>query len=401
MKVLCVVGTRPQLIKAAAAWPALRRDHEPRLVDTGQHYDEEMAGRFFGELHLPPPAHQLGVGSGSHAKQVAAIIDRLEPVVLDERPEAVAVFGDTNSTLAGALVAAKLDVPLAHVEAGLRSFDRRMPEEVNRVVVDHLAQLLLAPNASAAANLRAEGIGVERAPALPVPAGPAAEPPAGVGSGPVGPARIRVEITGDLMQDLCAATVPAVRDPEAVGADAPAPVADLRLRPGEYLFATVHRAENRPPEAVRGWLAVLAALDRPVVLALHPGTRRALDESDCAVPANVRIVPPQGYATTLALQLHAAAVVTDSGGVQRESAWLGTPALVLRETTEWGETLEERGGRGALVGRDPARAAAALARLAPATSGAADARRRATGAAVEPAGAADRISAALAAWLAG
>jgi UDP-GlcNAc3NAcA epimerase len=381
----CVVGTRPQIIKAAAVWPALHRAHRPRLIDTGQHYDEEMAGRFFGELHLPPPAHQLGVGSGTHARQVAAIMDRLEPIVLDDPPDAVLVFGDTNSTLAGALVAAKLELPLAHVEAGLRSFDRRMPEEVNRVVVDHLAELLFAPNENAAANLRAEGIGQGLS-------------GRGVG-GPAG-AQVRVEIVGDLMQDLCAATLDEVRDRASIRSAAPRAVSALGLVPGAYLFATVHRSENRVPDALRAWLAVLGGLDRPVVLALHPGTRRAIDESDCAVPGNVRVVPPQGYRTTLALQLHAGAVVTDSGGVQREAAWLGTPTLVLRETTEWPETLEGRGGRSTLVGRDLGRATSALARLAPIGTAEHDAAARARAALVEATGAADAIAESLGRWLA-
>ena len=216
MKLACVVGTRPQIIKVGAAWPALHRDHAVTLIDTGQHYDDDLAGHFFGELHLPPPAHQLGVGSGSHARQVAAMLDRLEPTLLDDRPDAVVVFGDTNSTLAGALVASKLELPLAHVEAGLRSFDRRMPEEINRVVVDHLAGLLFAPDENAVANLRAEGIG----PRL-----------SGTRVGPVR-SSARVEVVGDLMQDLCAATVERARDPALIGADAPEPIRSLRLQPG-------------------------------------------------------------------------------------------------------------------------------------------------------------------------
>ena len=384
MKLSCVVGTRPQLIKAAALWPALRRDHDAVLIDTGQHYDEDMAGGFFEELSLPRPGHSLGVGSGSHAAQVAAMIGGLEPLLDGDRPDGVVVFGDTNSTLAGGLVATKMDLPLAHVEAGLRSFDRRMPEEINRVVVDHLAQLLLAPNENARANLRAEGIGAGL-----------------VGSGVGWPAgsEVRVEVVGDLMQDLCAATVPRVRDQASIGAAAPAPVAALGLRTGEYLFATVHRAENREPDALVGWVGVMGALGAPIVLSLHPGTRQALHSSGSVLPPNVRLVPPLGYRTTLALQLHAAAVVTDSGGVQREAAWLGTPALVLRETTEWVETLEERGGRSALVGRDTSRALAAMERLAPAGLAREKAISRAATAEVPPAGAAEAISASLGSWL--
>jgi UDP-N-acetylglucosamine 2-epimerase len=277
-----------------------------------------------------------------------------------------------------------MDLPLAHVEAGLRSFDRRMPEEINRVVVDHLSGLLFAPTEDARANLRAEGIGSRLS---------------GTGAGGRAGTQVRLEVVGDLMQDLCAATAGRVRNAAAIGTAAPGPVAALGLRTGEYLFATVHRAENRPPEAIAGWTGVMSALDAPIVLALHPGTRQAIDDSGLAIPANVRVVPPLGYRTTLALQLHAAAVVTDSGGVQREAAWLGTPTLVLRETTEWGETLEERGGRSALVGRDAGRAVAALARLAPRAAARDDAVRRAATAAVPPAGAAEAISASLESWL--
>jgi UDP-GlcNAc3NAcA epimerase len=372
VKLACVVGTRPQLIKAAALWPALSERHEGILIDTGQHYDEELAGSFFHELGLAQPHYELGVGSGSHTRQLAAMLDRLEPVLLDARPEAVVVFGDTNSTLAGALAAVQLELPMAHVEAGLRSFDRRMPEEVNRVLVDHLAGVLFAPTDDAVANLRAEGIGETSSQ--------------------------RVERVGDLMQDLCAATLSAVRDAAAVGGRAPDPVRGLGLRPGRYLFATIHRAENRLPAAIDRWTRLLDELDRPIVLALHPGTRRALDEHGAALSHAVHLLPPLGYRSTLALQLHAAAVITDSGGVQREAAWLGVPTLVLRETTEWPETLEPAGGRSVLVGTDLARAKAALDRLAPADSAPGAASERARTVAVEPAGAATAIAETLASW---
>ncbi|HET7678353.1 MAG TPA: UDP-N-acetylglucosamine 2-epimerase (non-hydrolyzing) [Candidatus Limnocylindrales bacterium] len=392
MKLVCVVGTRPQLIKAAAAWPALREAHQPVLVDTGQHYDEQLAGTFFAELGLPLPDHELGVGSGSHARQTAAMLDRLEPLLLDERPDAVVVFGDTNSTLAGALAASKLDLALAHVEAGLRSYDRRMPEELNRVVVDHLSGLLLVTGDEAARNLRAEGIAVERL---------ADADGADADSGSARHHRQRIVVVGDLMQDLLAATIDQVRQPDSIGAAAPDAVRELSLRPGEYLFATVHRAENREPAATAEWLRLLGELDRPVALALHPGTKRVIDEHGSVVPAGVHLLPPLGYRTTLALQLHAAAVVTDSGGVQREAHWLGVPALVLRETTEWPETLVASGGRALLVGRDSGRARAALGRLAPGDSAAAEARRRAAGATVAPAGVARAVAGAVTDWLAG
>ncbi len=366
MRIVSVVGTRPQLIKAAALVPALRARHEEVFVDTGQHYDEAMAGTFFAELGLPRPDHALGVGGGSHAEQTARMLLALEPVLVAERPDAVLVYGDTNSTLAGALTAAKLGIPVAHVEAGLRSFDRRMPEELNRVVADHLSRWLFAPTPAAVANLAAEGVtdGVLR--------------------------------VGDLMQDLAARIGREVSGPAALAAVAGA--LGLPLGPGGYAFATVHRAENRDPDAMRAWAAVLAdaAADRPVVLALHPGTRAALDAAGVELPPGVHVVPPQGYRTTLTLQLHAAAVLTDSGGVQREAAWLRTPCLVLRDRTEWVEAVAESGGRMVVVGLDRRRAALELARLAPAADAPRLAAERAAGLDLAPAGAGVAIAAALA-----
>jgi UDP-N-acetylglucosamine 2-epimerase len=363
MRIVTVVGTRPQLIKAAALSPVLRQRHEEVLVDTGQHYDEVMAGTFFRELGLARPDVSLDAGSGSHAAQTAAMLAGVEPVLLEQRPDAVMVYGDTNSTLAGALAAAKLGIPVAHVEAGLRSFDRAMPEEINRVVVDHLATWCFAPTEAAVDHLAAEGI------------------------------RAGVHLVGDLMQDLAARVSREVADPAVLaGLD---PDLAARLIPGGYLFATVHRAENRDPAAMAAWsglLAVIATPERPVLLALHPGTRAALDAAAIRLDAAVLVVPPQGYRTSLALQLHAAAVLTDSGGVQREAAWLGTPCLVLRERTEWPEATRGDAALSVLVGRDAGLAARVLARLAPADGEShRAAERRARALALEPAGAAARI----------
>jgi len=360
-----VVGTRPQLIKAAALMPVLRRRHAEVFVDTGQHYDEAMAGSFFSELDLPRPDHTLGVGGGSHAEQTARMLTALESILLSARPDAVLVYGDTNSTLAGALAAAKAGIPVAHVEAGLRSFDRRMPEEINRVVADHLSRWLFAPTPAAVTNLAAEGItdGVLQ--------------------------------VGDLMQDLAARVAAEVRDPAVLAAVATG--LGLPLVPGGYLFSTIHRAENRDPDAMRAWSGILAdaAAERPVVLALHPGTAAALDAAGIALDPAVRVVPPQGYRTTVTLQLHAAAVLTDSGGVQREAAWLRTPCLILRDRTEWVEAVAESGGRMVVVGLDRLHAAAELARLAPPAEAPAMAAGRAASLDLQPAGAADAISAAL------
>jgi len=366
VRIVSVVGTRPQLIKAAALQPVLRRVCEEIFVDTGQHYDEAMAGSFFDELGLARPDHSLGLGGGGHGDQTGRMLIALEPLLTAEKPDAVLVYGDTNSTLAGTLAAAKLGIPVAHVEAGLRSHDRHMPEELNRIVADHLSRWLFAPTPAAVANLAAEGI------------------TAGV-----------LEV-GDLMLDLAARVLDELRDPavlrrlsERLG---------LPLAPGRYLFATVHRAENRDPVAMARWSALLRAVaspDRPVVLALHPGTRAAVNAAGVALPDGVAVVEPQGYRSSLALQLHAAAVLTDSGGVQRESAWLGVPCLVLRTTTEWVEAVGGAGSSAVLVGLDREAALREISLRAPFAQGIERAVARAANLQLTPSGAAERIAAAL------
>ena len=366
MRIISVVGTRPQLIKAAALEPVLRRDHEDVFVDTGQHYDDTMAGDFFAELGLARPDHALGIGGGGHGDQTGRMLIALEPLLEAAAPDAVLVYGDTNSTLAGALAAAKLGIPVAHVEAGLRSFDRRMPEELNRVVADHLSSWLFAPTPAAVANLAAEGI------------------TAGV---------LQV---GDLMLDLAARVCAEVRDPVVLAAIASR--LNLPIATGGFLFATVHRAENRSPEAMTAWTALLkdvASPQRPVVLALHPGTRVALEAAHIVLPPNVIAVEPQGYRTSLALQLHSAAVITDSGGIQRESAWLGVPCLVLRDTTEWIETVGSPDSSAVLVGLDRSAAIRELDARAPLDRSTRQATARAANLRLTGAGAADRISSAL------
>jgi UDP-GlcNAc3NAcA epimerase len=367
VRLVSVVGTRPQLIKAAALLPAIRARHDEIFVDTGQHWDEAMAGAFFGELGLPQPDHSLGVGGGSQAKQTARMLTALEPILVETRPDAVLVYGDTNSTLAGALTAAKLGLPVAHVEAGLRSFDRSMPEEINRVVADHLSSWLFAPTPTSVANLSAEGI-VDG-----------------------------VTLVGDVLQDLAARTAAEVADPAVlVGIEAALrrESRGLRLRPGGYVLATVHRAANRDVAALRAWADLLGAIARdrrPVVLPLHPGTLAAIAAAGIALAPDVHVVGPVGYRTSLALQLHSAAVLTDSGGVQREAAWLGVPCLILRTVTEWTEAVEESGGLMVVVGLDAERAQAELARLAPPDDAERIALDRAAWLDVEPAGAVDAI----------
>jgi UDP-N-acetylglucosamine 2-epimerase len=291
---------------------------------------------------------------------LAAVAD----VLVARRPDAVLVYGDTNSTLAGTLAAAKLTIPVAHVEAGLRSFDRTMPEEINRIVADHLARWRFAPTRTAVDNLAAEGV------------------------------TEGVELVGDLMQDLAARVAPSLRDSSVLDGL----VRGAALAPGRYLYATIHRADNREPAAIRAWSDLLAAVaipDRPVVLALHPGTREAMARHGVVPGRDVIVSEPLGYRASLALQLHAAAVITDSGGVQREAAWLRTPCLVLRLTTEWVEAVDESAGRMAVIGLDAGRAVRELGRLAPANTSERLARDRAASLDLRPAGAAEAIVARL------
>jgi len=371
LRVLSVVGTRPQLIKAAALSPAIRKTHHETLVDTGQHWDDELAGAFFRELDLPRPDHILGVGGGSHAEQTAGMLRALEPIARTVAPDAVLVYGDTNSTLAGALVAAKLGLPVAHIEAGLRSHDRAMPEEVNRLVTDHLSRWLFAPTRTAVQNLAAEGM------------------------------HDGVHLVGDLMRDLAAWIAPTVVDPailDPIGERLRAAGASVDLRGGRYVFATVHRQANRTPEALARLASVLAEVTAgglAVVFAVHPGTRTALADAGVALPDGVALVDPFGYRTSLALQLHSAAVVTDSGGIQREANWLDVPCLVLRERTEWVEALATAGGRVTLVGLDPDRTRDAIRGLGPLDDAAARVRSRVEGLDLRPDGAATAIAAIL------
>jgi len=327
VRVVSVVGARPQFIKCAPLSRALRARYDEVLVHTGQHYDPEMSDVFFEELRIPPPDHHLGVGSGSHAEQTGAMLVRIERVLLDERPDLVLVYGDTNSTLAGALAAAKLAIPVAHVEAGLRSFDRTMPEELNRVLTDHVSALLFCPTPTAVQNLAREGI------------------------------REGVRLTGDIMADALAFN----RDL----ADATSTVLErLGLAPEGYLVLTVHRASNTDdPERLKAILGAVGEVDLSVVFPVHPRTRHALAQNGIALPENVIAVEPQGYLDMLRLMGAARRILTDSGGVQKEAYLLGVPCITLRDTTEWVETVEL--GWNVLVGVSPAAIIAAVERLAP------------------------------------
>jgi UDP-N-acetylglucosamine 2-epimerase len=315
VRFLTVLGARPQFIKAAPLSAVLRRRHEEIFVHTGQHYDHQMSAVFFEQLRIPAPDHHLGVGSGLHGEQTGTMLIRLEAVMQCERPDVVLVYGDTNSTLAGALAAAKLGIPVAHVEAGLRSFNRAMPEEINRVVTDHLSTWLFAPSQHAARQLATEGV------------------------------TRGVHVVGDVMLDAV------LQHAERARQTSPYPDA-ANLCPGMFYLCTVHRAENTDhAERLGNILAGLARLDQPVLLPLHPRTRKRLAEFNMVPGSNVRVIEPVGYLDMLQLERSASAILTDSGGVQKEAYYLGVPCVTLREETEWAETTEV--GWNLLAGTDP------------------------------------------------
>jgi UDP-N-acetylglucosamine 2-epimerase len=327
VKVVTVVGARPQFIKAAVLTQALRREHHEVLVHTGQHYDEPMSQVFFQELDLPEPDYNLGVGSGSHGEQTGRMLERIEEVLLKEQPDWAIVYGDTNSTLAGALAAVKLGIRLGHVEAGLRSGDRRLPEEVNRIVADHCSDLLFCPTVTAVNNLRHEGI------------------------------TAGVHPVGDVMCDSLLVRLPVAEQRSDV-------LARLGLSPGAYYLATIHRAANTDdPVRLESILEGFRRLDGPVVFPVHPRTRKAAEAASLSMGDGVMAVDPVGYADMLVLEKNARCVLTDSGGVQKEAYLLAVPCVTLREETEWPETLDN--GWNVLAGTDPDRIAAAALRPAP------------------------------------
>ena len=332
MRILTVIGNRPQFIKAAAVSPRLRAEHDEVLVHTGQHFDDELSTVFFAELGLPAPDRQLGVALGSNTSQTARMLAALDPVLRDVAPDVVLVYGDTNSTLAGALAGAQSGVPVAHVEAGMRSFDRSMPEELNRVLVDHASSLLLCSSSVAVSNLGREGVAGQ------------------------------VELVGDVMVDVALTVQPRARSRLDL-------VAARGLEPGEFLLATAHRAGNVDgADRLRSLVELLCAMPLPVLFAVHPRTRRRLDELDLLARLEscgpVIIAPPLGYLELSALLCHARAVLTDSGGLQKEAYLAGVPCLTLRASTEWTETVEQ--GWNVLVGLDAGAALRALERPLPA-----------------------------------
>jgi len=309
MRIVTVVGARPQFVKAAVLTRALMNARhgtgiDECLVHTGQHYDANMSDVFFDELGIPPPAYHLGIGGGTHGRNTGRMIEAIERLLLDERPDWVLVYGDTDSTLAGTLAAVKLHIPVAHVEAGLRSFNRRMPEEINRVLTDHASELLLTPTRIAANNLQREGI-----------------------------ASSAIHTVGDVMLDAALEF--------AIRADQESPILErLGCQPGAYILATVHRQENTDsPRSLAAIVEAFAKSSRPVIWPLHPRTRSRLDHYGLELPNTVVATEPLGYLDMAKLQKHAHLVATDSGGVQKEAYFHGVPCVTMRTETEWVELV--------------------------------------------------------------
>ena len=318
MKIVSIIGARPQFIKAAAVSRLLRKQHTEILVHTGQHYDANMSAIFFDELGIPKPEVNLKIGSGRHGAQTGAMLAHIEEILLKEKPDWVLIYGDTNSTLAGALAAAKLHIPVAHVEAGLRSFNRKMPEEVNRVLADHVSTLLLCSSQTAVDNLAVEGI------------------------------TQGVHLIGDVMLDAQNYAVKQAAKRSNI-------LAKLALKPGKFMLATVHRAENTDDEVrLRGILSAFEAVKAPVVLPIHPRTRKMIEVFNLKSKIqNLKLIEPVGYLDMVMLEKSARMILTDSGGIQKEAYWLGVPCITLRDETEWPETVET--GWNVIVGADEAR----------------------------------------------
>ena len=315
MKVASIVGARPNFIKLAPLSKELRKRFTEIVIHTGQHYDYEMDRIFFEQLKIPEPDYHLGVGSGTHGYQTGEMIKRIEKVLLKEKPDLVVVFGDTNSTLAGAIAAVKLHIPVAHVEAGLRSYDRRMPEEINRVLTDHCSDLLFCPTERAVENLKREGI------------------------------TNGVYLTGDVMVDAINQNIKIAEKTSKI-------LSKLNIKPKEYYLATVHRAENTDdPNRLKNIVEAFCEIEN-IVFPCHPRTEKFLKTYGLwdRLCEHVKVIKPVGYLDMLILEKNAKKIITDSGGVQKEAYIFKVPCITLRETTEWLETVED--GWNILVGAD-------------------------------------------------
>lgn len=324
MKILTILGARPQFIKAAPVSRVLRKYFQEKIIHTGQHYDANMSDIFFEELHIPKPDYHLGVGSGSHGKQTGEMLSKIEEIVLDEKPDYLMVYGDTNSTLAGALVAAKLHVPVIHIEAGLRSFNKKMPEEVNRIMTDHISEFLFCPTDTAVENLEKENISRN------------------------------VFNTGDVMYDAVLYNKELAEEKSTI-------LEQEGLAAKDYHLITIHRAENTDDlKNMENILTALANIDKVKVWPIHPRTKNKIASYGLnleEVP-NLKVIEPVGYLDMLKLEANAAKIITDSGGVQKEAYFMNVPCITVREQTEWVETLEENAN--ILTGTDSEKILAAV-----------------------------------------
>jgi UDP-GlcNAc3NAcA epimerase len=311
MKILTIVGARPQFVKAAALSREIKKynDIEEVIVHTGQHYDKNMSDLFFEELEIPKPKYNLNIGSGTHAYQTAEMLKGIEDVLVNEKPDFCLVYGDTNSTLAGALAASKLHIPIAHVEAGLRSYNKRMPEEINRITTDHVSSILFPPTENASQILDSEGLG-----------------------------KLSFNV-GDIMLEV-------VNYYSSINKVKLEDIVDMAC--SDYYLCTIHRQENTNPKNMKSIFSALNQLNKNVILPLHPRTKNYLDGIDIA--NNIKIIEPVGYFEMLCLLKNAAKVLTDSGGLQKEAFFLKKPCITLREETEWIETLKD--GWNHIVGAD-------------------------------------------------
>ncbi len=327
MKIMTIVGARPEFIQIAPVTRAIRRRHTEIMVHSGQHYDENMSSVFFSDLGIPEPDVNLGVGGGGHGQMTGQMLIKMEAAMLEYAPDWVVVFGDTNSTIAGGMAAAKLHLPVAHIEAGLRSYDRKMPEEVNRVLTDHLSTLLFAPTAAAVENLAKEGI------------------------------RDGVKLVGDVRVDVVMQTVERSKARQAALLQA------TGLAAGEaFALATIHRASNTDDRArLTEIVSAFNTLDLPVVLPVHPRLKKMMAEFGLTFSGNVRSIEPIGFVDMVALLDACRIVVTDSGGLQKEAYMLRRPAVTVRDTTEWIETVHSGWNRLTEPADFKAAAAAALA----------------------------------------
>lgn len=314
MKIITVVGARPQFIKAAAVSNVIRKKHEEILIHTGQHYDENMSKVFFEELNIPKPDYNLEVGSGNHGMQTGTTLIKLEEIYLKENPDLVLVYGDTNSTLAGALSASKLLIPVAHIEAGLRSFNMAMPEEQNRILTDHISNILFAPTETAVNNLHNERINKN------------------------------VYNVGDVMYD-------AVLYFKKVAKEKLTIMNELNLKENQYILTTIHRAENTNDiNKLKNIIEALNESKTKIILPMHPRTKKYIDSYGLRIEENISVINPIGYLDMINLEMHAEKIVTDSGGVQKEAFFMKKPCITIRDQTEWVETVEN--GWNVIVGTD-------------------------------------------------